>query len=268
MTEEQSTIKGVLLDLDGVLWRGSRPVDRAPETVTRLKEMGLKVRFVSNNSILGREKMQEHFADLGIPAEPDEIVLATDVLARALARKQSRATVYLMGSDGFRQDLEAQGLRVIDEPEEIDYLTDFVVAGGDRSFNYKKLTRALRCLQKGAVLAAPNVDRTYPMEDGLIPGTGAIVGAITAMTLQEPQIMVGKPKADLLLAAVKSAALTASECVMVGDSIDTDIQAAHNAEMRSILVLTGNATQSDADQATPKPWRIIPSVAELPSLIR
>ncbi len=268
MSDDQQAIKGVFLDLDGVLWRGSQPVDRAPQTVTWLKEKGLQVRFVSNNSVLGSAKMQEQFSRLGIPAESDEIVLATEVLARALARRQSRATVYLIGSEGFRRDLEEQGLRVIDEPEEIDYLTDFVVAGGDPSFNYTKLTRALRCLQKGAILAAPNVDRTYPKEDGLVPGTGAIVAALTAMTLKEPEVMIGKPKADLLLAAAQSAGLATSECVMVGDTIDSDICAAHAAQMRSILVLTGNVTASEAEQAEPKPWRVIDSIADLPSLLQ
>lgn len=266
--QNQRTIKGILLDLDGVLWRGSKPIPGAAEAVARLKAGGYAVRFVSNNSLLGSRGMQRHFERLGIDAEPSEIVLATQVLARALARKQARGTVYLMGSAGFREDLEAAGLRVIDEPEEIDYLTDFVVIGGDRELNYAKLTRALRCMLKGALLAAPNVDRTYPMEDGLlVPGTGAIVAAVSTMVQRGPEIMVGKPKPDLLLAAAQSAGLDPDECVMVGDTLDTDIEAAHAAGMRSILVLTGNATQADAEAATPAPWRIAPSITAVPELI-
>lgn len=266
--ENHRAIKGILLDLDGVLWRGSKPIPGAAETVKQLKASGYAVRFVSNNSLLGSRGMHRHFERLGIDAQRSEIVLATEVLARALARKQARGTVYLLGSAGFREDLEAAGLRVIDEPEEIDYLTDFVVVGGDRELNYTKLTRALRCMLKGALLAAPNVDRTYPMEDGLlVPGTGAIVAAITAMVRRGPEIMVGKPKPDLLLAAAQSAGLDPAECVMVGDTIDTDIQAAHAAGMRSILVLTGNATQEDAAAASPPPWRIAPSITDVPRLI-
>lgn len=268
MENNRDPIKAVLLDLDGVLWREKELVPKAPESVDQLKQRGLQVRFVSNNSLLGIKRMHEKFADLGIPATREEIVLATEVLAKTLARKQSRATVYLIGSNGFRADLEAQGLRVIDEPEEIDYLTDFVVVGGDRHINYEKLTRALRCLQKGALLAVPNRDVTYPVEGGLlVPGTGSIVAAVSAMAGREPDIMIGKPKPDLLLAAARDANVSPSECIMVGDTIATDIQAAHDAGMRSVLVLTGNATDDDAKAADPTPWRILPSIADLPDLI-
>lgn len=268
MGHDHDPIKGILLDLDGVLWRGKEPIAGAGKTVARLKEQGYRVRFVSNNSILGIHTMREHFANLGIPAEPGDIVLATEVLAKNLARKQSRATVYLIGSSGFRHDLEAQGLRVIDEPEEIDYLTDFVVVGGDRNINFDKFTRALRCLQKGAVLAVPNTDITFPAEGGLLlPGTGALVAAVSAMAGKEPEIMIGKPKPDLLLAAAQDADLSPAECIMVGDTVATDIQAAHAARMRSVLVLTGNTTEADVAGADPAPWRVLPSVANIFDLL-
>lgn len=268
MANETERVRGVLFDLDGVLWRGKQPVEGAAETVTLLKERGFAVRFVSNNSVLGGRGVRRLLADMGIPADHDELALATEVLARKLARRQSRATVFLIGTSGCKEDLEAQGLRVIDEPEEIDYLTDFVVVGGDPQLTYEKLTRALRCMQKGATLAAPNVDATYPVEDGLlVPGAGAVVAAVTAMTGAEAKIMVGKPKPDLLLAAAESAGLTPRECVMVGDTIASDVEAAHAANMRSILVLTGNETEATAKKANPAPWRIVPSVADVPELL-
>lgn len=259
--------RGVFLDLDGVVWRGDEAVEGAPEMIERLKAHGFKIRYVSNNSGLGKERMLQKFDRLGITVDPEELILATEFLARSLARKQNRGTVYLIGSEGLKRDLEAQGLRVIDEPEEIDYLTDFVVVASDRSINYTKLLRAMRCIHKGALVGAANVDLTYPTEEGLVPGSGAFVAAVCAMSKRDPDFLVGKPKPDLLLAAAKSAELDVSECVMVGDTPETDIRAAHAAGMRSILVLSGNVSAADASQSDPPPTLIMPSIVDVAELL-
>jgi len=263
----QAPVKGVLIDLDGVIWNGSRPIPGAGEAVRRMKEAGIKVRFVSNNSGRGVDGLYEHLIRFGVPAERDEVLAASEVLARAIARKERRATVYLIGSSAFRRELEAQGLRVIDEPEEIDYLADFVVVSADRELTWKKLTSALRCLQKGAVFAAPNVDPVYPSSDGMVPGTGAVVAAVSAMVKREPDLMVGKPNPQMLLEAAKSMELSPEECLMVGDSVDSDLAAAKNAGMRSVLVLSGTSSREDVERSEYEPVAVIDSIADLPRLL-
>lgn len=263
----QIPAKGVLIDLDGVVWNGSRPVPGAGDAVRRIKEAGIQVRFVSNNSGLGADGLHARLVKLGIPAEREEVVAASEVLAKAIARKERRATVYLIGSAAFKKELEAQGLRVIDEPEEIDYLTDFLVVSADRELTWAKLTSALRCLQKGAVFAAPNVDPVYPSSDGMVPGSGAVVAAVSAMVKRQPDLMVGKPNPQMLLEAAKSMQLTPEECIMVGDSLDSDLAAAQNAGMRSVLVLSGTATREDLERSSYRPEAVMDSIAGLPDLL-
>lgn len=259
--------KGVLIDLDGVIWHGTRPIPGAPEAVKRIKDAGIQVRFVSNNSGVGVEGLFNRLVKMGVPAEPEEVLAASEVLARVIARKESRATVYLIGSSAFKRELEERGLRVIDEPEEIDYLTDFVVISADREISFTKLTRALRCLAKGAAFAAPNVDPIYPSSDGILPGTGAFVAAVSAMVKREPDIMVGKPNPQMLLEAAKSMELPPSECLMVGDSLGSDLAAAENAGIRSVLVLSGTASADDLNNSSYRPEAVIDSIADLPDLV-
>ena len=262
-----STVKGILFDLDGVLWRGDVLLPLARETVIELRERGYSLAFVSNNSLHGYAGMKRKFERHGIPLAEGELCLATRVLAKAIADKLNRATVYLIGSQGFKEDLEAHGLRVLEEPEEIDYLTDYVVVGGDWDFNYKKLTRALRCVKQGAKIAAPNADLYFPHEEGLLPGNGAVLAAIAAMAKRPPDLVVGKPQPHILTAAMERMDLPPDQCIMVGDSVDTDVAAAHAAGVRSVLVLSGNTTERDLKDASLKPWRVINGIAELPALL-
>lgn len=260
-------VRGVLFDLDGVVWRGREPVPGAAESIALIKRAGIPVRFVSNNSSLDRAGVQQRLLKFGVPAEVEEVFVVTHLLAREIARRENRATVYLIGAAGMRKELEAHGLRVIDEPEEIDYLTDFVVAGSDPDLSMLKLTRALRCLQKGAKFAAPNLDVTYPVEDGHVPGSGAIAAAVSAMAGRPPDIMIAKPKPDLLLKAAESMGLPPAQCLMVGDSLQSDVPAAKAAGMPSLLVLTGGAAASDIEKAEARPDYVAESVADLPGLL-
>jgi len=267
MNREFQWVQGVLFDLDGVVWRGREPVTGAAPAIAAVKEAGLPVRFVSNHSSLDRRGAHRRLLEMGVPAEEDEVFIATRALARELARREPRATVYLLGAGGLRRELEEHGLRVIDEPEEIDYLADFVVAADDPALSMSKLTRALRCLQRGAKFAAANLDVTYPAEDGDMPGSGVVAAAIQAMAGREPHIMIAKPKPDLLLMAAQSMGVPPERCLMVGDSLRSDVPAAQAAGMRCLLVLTGGVTEADLAAAPAKPDYVAPSAADLPVLL-
>jgi len=265
--EKLHSVRGVLFDLDGVFWRGADPLPGGPECVAKLREAGLSVRFVSNNSSFDRQGIVDQLNRFGIDAQRDEVFVATHALAREIARREPRATVYLIGAPGLRRELEERGLRVIDEPEEIDYLTDFVVASDDPELSMAKLTRALRCLLKGAKFATPNLDIVYPVEDGLVPGAGVIAAAVSAMAGREPDVMIAKPKPDLLLMAAQSMGVPPERCLMVGDSLRSDVPAAQAAGMRCLLVLTGGVTEADLAAAPAKPDYVAPSAADLPVLL-
>lgn|SRR5690606_17947481 len=258
-------ISAVLLDVDGVLCLGDRPIPGAAEAVTRLKEAGYAVRIVSNNSQLGFRGMHEKLLRLGLPVDAHELILATQVLARRLAETSPRATVYALGSAGLQRDLQDEGLRVIQTPEEIDYLCDYLVVGTDWEINYERLTRALRVLLRGAGYAAVNRDKVFPSDDGPTPGTGAIVGAVKGMTDRDPDFFAGKPEPALILAACESAGHPPERCLMVGDTASTDLAAARAAGCPCCLVQTGNGTR-DAGGDDPPEMRL-PSVADLPAAL-
>lgn len=265
--ERLKSVRGLLFDLDGVMWRGKEPVPGAPEAIARLKEAGYQIRYVSNNSSFDREGVLAQLRHFDVDAELEEVYVVTQALAREIARRENRATVYLIGAQGMRKELINHGLRVIDEPEEIDYLTDFVVAGNDPQLSMAKLTRALRCLQKGARWAVPNLDIIYPAEDGYLPGSGVVAAAVQAMAGRAPDIMLGKPRPDLLLRAAESMGYQPAHCLMIGDSLQSDIPAAAAAGMPSLLVLSGGVTEEQIAQADPAPTFVTDSVADLPEML-
>lgn len=265
--ERLKSVRGLLFDLDGVIWRGKQPIPGAAHTIARLKEAGYPVRFVSNNSSFDREGVLAQLQRFHVDAKLEEVYVVTHLLAREIARLENRATVYLVGAEGIRKELINHGLRVIDEPEEIDYLTDFVVAGNDPELSMTKLTRALRCLLKGARYAVPNMDVVYPAEDGYLPGSGVVAAAMQAMAGRKPDIMLGKPKPDLLLKAAESMELSPADCLMVGDSLQSDVPAAAAAGMPSLLVLSGGATSEEIAKADPAPTFVTDSIADLPRLL-
>src|SRR5690606_18634869 len=144
----------------------------------------------------------------------------TNVIAREIARRENRATVYLIGTDGLRDDLHRHGLRVIENPEEIDYLADFVVVGDDPELTALKLTRALRSLRQGARLAVADETAVIDRGEEAWAGPGATVAAICAMTGRDPDLVLGRPRDHITLSAQKSASLPPEEWATVTSPSD------------------------------------------------
>src|SRR5690606_34510860 len=127
-----------------------------------------------------------------------------------------------------------------------------------------KLTRALRCLQRGAKFAAANLDVTYPAEDGDMPGSAVVAAAIQAMAGREPHIMIAKPKPDLLLMAAQRMGVPPERCRVVGDSLRSEGPAAQAAGVRCLVVLTGGVAAADLAAAPARPDYVAPAAADVP----
>jgi|Deesub1362B_J571_1020462.scaffolds.fasta_scaffold00020_49 phosphoglycolate/pyridoxal phosphate phosphatase family enzyme len=243
--------KGFIFDIDGVLCRGDKPIPGAKETIAKLREAGIKIVFLSNLSTKSREEYVEKLHRLGIPAEPEDLVLATSAIADYVAKHCKSKKVYWVGARGLRKELEKAGLIVVEEPEE----AEFVVAGSpfdEKGYvteeNRWKFTGALRAIKAGAKFVAVNPDPTFPGKDGkLLPGTGAFIGAVKAMTGVEP-VIVGKPSPVIVQMALEKLGLKPDECVMVGDQIDTDMKAGKSAGLTTVLVLTGVTSREDLEK--------------------
>ena len=158
-----------LLDLDGVLYRGDRPVPHAAETVDALRRLGKRVAFVTNNSSRPPEAVIAHLASVGVIAELAEVETSALTTAVALAER-GVGTAFVVGEQGLREALAGAGIAAVGP----DAVPDAVVVGWDRTITYETLRAASIAVQRGAALVASNADATYPAPDGLTwPGAGA-----------------------------------------------------------------------------------------------
>lgn len=244
---ELARYRAFLVDLDGVLIRGQEPLPGAAEALQRLKELGRVIVF-SNNSTRSRRAFAERLTQLGLALTPEEIVNSAYIAAqhlRGLAETGAgagSAQVYVIGEEGLREELELAGHRLV-PPEE----AEFLVVGLDRALTYEKLAGALRALLRGARFIATNVDPTLPAPGGLLPGAGAIVGAIQGMGFP-PEVVVGKPSIIAFKVALATAGVSPEECLVIGDRLETDILGANRAGLDSVLVLTGVTKREDLER--------------------
>ena len=238
--------KGFVFDVDGVLVRGEEIIPRSPEAIERLRRGGKKVIFISNNSTKSREEYIAKFTRIGIPVTADDLVLSTYATARYVANEKQGAKVYMVGAPGLKRELELAGLTLVDDP----LLAEYVVVGS--AFNGKgqitqenseRITGALRALyHAGAKFVATNPDRIFPAKDGVIPGTGAVIGALSYMVDRQPNAIIGKPSPYIVKIALNRLALEGSECAIVGD-MDTDMLAGQGMDMTTIFVRSGAMTE-------------------------
>lgn len=264
-----SEIKGVILDMDGVLWRGDNPLLDLPGFFSKLKSLGLQVILATNNSTRSVPQYLEKLNGFGVVLGPENIVTSSMAAASYLSQKYpSGAPVYVIGEIGLKDTLREWGF--YSSEAESDVVA--VVAGLDRNLNYNILTKGVQLIYRGAEFIGTNPDRTFPSPSGLTPGTGALLAFIQAATGRSP-IVMGKPEPYLFQLSLQRMGLTSSRVLVVGDRLDTDILGAQRIGCKSVLVLTGVTTSQDlttqnsGQSHTIVPDFILNNVAELPGLI-
>jgi len=226
-----------MLDLDGVVWIERTPVRGARKAVEKIREMGMKIVFTTNNSARTRREYVKMLESVGIEAKEEEVLTSGYATAVYLSRSTKRARVYVMGEKGLKEELKRAGIVVVpmDRAEKATHL----VVGKDSGINYKKIWACLRTLMAGAEFVATNTDPTYPTERGVAPGAGAMIGAVTGCSGRTPDVIMGKPYPHMLKLALELMGIPATQTAIIGDRIDTDIRAGKSMGMRTILVLTG-----------------------------
>ena len=267
--------RGVILDVDGVLKRGDKPIPGASEVVDKLREAGIKVVILSNLSSKSREDYVETLKSLGIKVAPEDLVLATSATATYVARNRKRGTVYYVGHEGLRRELEKAGLRIVEDPLQAEFVvagSPFDSEGNVTEENKGKFAGAIRAiLLAKAKFIAVNPDTLYPAPDGKInPGTGTFIGAIKAATGVEP-VIIGKPSKIIFKEALRKLNLPPEEVVMVGDQVHIDLIPAKELGMTTVLVLTGLTSREDVEKMDEKLKSkidyVINSIADLPRII-
>jgi 4-nitrophenyl phosphatase len=213
-----SNLKALLIDLDGVMYRGDSALPGAEDLLPALSELGLGYMFVTNNSTLAPEDVAGKLNRMNVQTDSDHVVTsaqATAMYVRSVVPDGTR--VMSIGEEGLSAALRAQGLEVADDQ------VASVVVGLDRHVTYEKLTKATIAIRGGATFVATNADPGLPVEGGWWPGAGAIVAFVVTATGVSPTI-VGKPEPGLLNAALKRLGIGPEQAAMLGDQIHSDVK--------------------------------------------
>ena len=207
-------IDGLLCDLDGVVYRGDEPIAGAPEAVVRLRKLGVRIVFCTNNSRSTVAQYVEKLARVGVEATADDILTSGLVTADVLkARGFSGRRAIVVGGEGVSDALLAAGISIDDDPSSIT--ADLVVVGWDPEFDYATMRRAAAAVRGGATFVATNSDATFPAPDGLWPGAGAILASIETAAGRPAEVM-GKPYPPTMDAATRRLA-GATHIAAIGD---------------------------------------------------
>jgi 4-nitrophenyl phosphatase len=231
-------LDGLVLDMDGVLWRGVEPMPGLVPFFSALRQQGIHFILATNNSTSTVAQYVDKLGGMEVEIRPDQVITSAYATADHLLTLAEPGTpVYAVGEEGIIDALESRGFRVTAEGAQ------FVVAGLDRHFTYDKMAQAMQLILKGASYIGTNPDVTLPTPGDLLPGAGAVLAGISAATGVEPMI-VGKPEVLMFQQALVRLGTRPEVTAMVGDRLETDILGGHNAGLRTILVLSG-ITQCD-----------------------
>ncbi len=253
-------IEGLVLDLDGVVYRGTVAIPGAVERIEELRGRGLRVVFCTNNSRATVAQYVEKLAGLGLDAAPDEIVTSAVVTGEVLAARNRYRSAFVIGGDGVREAVGHAGIVPVEGRTAES--AELVAVGWDPDFDYAALRTGTQAILAGAGFVATNEDATFPAEGGrLLPGAGPIVAALEFATKRRAEVM-GKPHRPMM-EAVAARLAPATKIAVVGDRPDTDLAGARAMGWPSVLVLSGVTRREEVPQLNPAPDRVIESLADL-----
>jgi HAD superfamily hydrolase (TIGR01458 family) len=254
-----AAIEGILFDLDGVLYIGSRLIEGAPESVRRLRAAGYACRFITNTSTLSQNSLHGKLRELGFEVNPSEIVSAPQAARLYLERLGQPPCALLLAEDARGDFAEATTVEI----EEADYI---VLGDIGEAWTYDLLNRLFNRLMQGAKLIAVHRNRFWQTETGLKMDIGGFVAALEYCTGRDALVM-GKPSPEFFRVAVEDMGLSPDRCAIIGDDIDTDVGGGQAAGLVGILVKTGKYREAYAAASPVRPDGIIESVNELPGLL-
>ncbi|MBH74760.1 MAG: hypothetical protein CL896_03090 [Dehalococcoidia bacterium] len=254
--------KSFLFDLDGVIYLGDSVIPGTKETIEYLRTLNKNIRFLTNNPLGTTLDFVKKLNNLGIVAFDSEVFSVGKATASFLVSEGFQdKPVYVIGSEGLKSELRAQGICIVAELNHLDATA--VVASVHYDFSYHELMIATQILDQCGVLYGTNRDAVRPTVNGKMPGSGSILAAIETASGIEAQI-IGKPALPFMHAVIRSLpASSSTPVIIIGDRLDTDIQAGVSAQIDTALVLTGISTLNDVKVSNLQPDFIIPSIASL-----
>jgi NagD protein len=245
-----------LLDMDGVLVRGSTPIPGAPQFLARLVETNTPFLVLTNNPMYTPRDLQHRLATIGLEIPDGHLFTSAMATAQFLDHQRPNGTAFVIGETGLTSALHEVGYILTSvDPE-------YVVLGETTFYNFERITEAIRLVAAGARFIATNPDSSGPTEQGIVPACGAMASLIEKATGVAPYF-IGKPNPLMMRSALNYLGVHSEDAVMVGDRMDTDVIAGMEAGMDTILVLSGLTRDADVERYPYRPTRVLPSVAEI-----
>lgn len=253
-----SSIKGILFDLDGVLYVGGNAIQGAVEAVEKIRASRKLCRFVTNTSTLSLTSLQQKINALGFSISANEIISAPQATLLYLKRQHNPMCRFLL-ADNVKSDFK--------EFRQSDTASDYIVIGDiGNAWSYQLLNEVFNCLMQGAKLIAVHKNRFWQTEHGLQMDIGGFIDALEYASGVKAMI-IGKPSPDFFQIALADMGLSSSEVAIVGDDIDADVGGGQQAGLKGILVRTGKYRQNYVEASVVKPDFIIDSVVDLPRVL-
>lgn len=249
-------IKGVILDLDGTVYRGNAEVPGAGAFVRGMRARNVRCLFVTNRANRTPDAVRDQLLGYGIPCALEDVLTS----AQATALFLEPGPAFVIGETGIRRALEERGFTFTDRNPR------YVIISLELNLSEAKIEQAARLINGGAQFVATNPDKVLKIEDKMVPGTGVIVEAVQARVSARP-LVIGKPERRLIDMALKQLRMGPGEVILVGDNIETDVPAGEKAGVRTALLLTGVSTRDDIRKTGITPTWVIPGYEELAALV-
>jgi HAD superfamily hydrolase (TIGR01450 family) len=260
-------IAHVALDMDGTIYKGGTLFSCTLPFLAQMRELGIGCTFLTNNPSKSSADYLAHLRKMGLTAQADELYTSAQATIDCLKRRFPEVKrIFALGTPSMLGEFREAGfVLTADDPADVP---DAVIVGFDLTLAYSRLCRAAWWIQQGKLFVATNPDRVCPTDQPtVLVDCGAICALLEKATGRGPDIVLGKPDPTMLSGILDRHGLRPAQIAMVGDRIYTDILMAHRADAFGVLVLTGEATLHDAEQAQPRPHLVVPSLAELGELL-
>jgi NagD protein len=248
-----------IFDLDGTVYLGESLLPTVETTLSKLRSLGKRTVFLSNNPTRTRDDYAQKLTRLGLPAMANDVINSSAVMAHFLKEHFSDARLFVIGEESLCGELGVAGFDLTDEAQQVDV----VIASFDRTFAYWKLQVAFDAIRAGARFFATNADRYCPVPGGGEPDAAAMIAAIEACTDTKVEAVVGKPSQYMAHAVLNLLDKQPEDCLMIGDRIETDVLFGLDAGMAAALTLTGATDESALNESAIQPTYIFRQLADL-----
>ena len=244
-----------LLDMDGTIYLGDNLFDCVPEFLQYIKDIGGRYLFLTNNSSKSVDKYVEKLRSLGISATPEDFLTSVNATEKYISGKYNK--IYVLGTSALKEQLSQYPIT-----DTLEDGIDCLLMGFDTELTFQKLEDACILLGKDIDYIATNPDFVCPTSYGYVPDCGSVSDMLYNATKRRPKF-IGKPEPDMVYLALEKTGFSVDEALLIGDRLYTDIACGKNANISSMLVLSGEATLDDVKSSNTKPDYIFDDIKSL-----